>query len=145
MVARGASWNYTSSRWCRKHHFPWWTSIQSQTNCILRPSLNTVRFAHLPTLGPRPNPRHMDFLKSAVASAISQGPPFPYTFGDKVDVDESIWTLYNGTRRVSLPADNWPCSARAYHCGFRRMDRTAASSHSTSRQRRASCRLQRTR
>ncbi|GFP56186.1 N-terminal kinase-like protein [Trichoderma asperellum] len=41
----------------------------------------------------------MDFLKSAVASAISQGPPFPYTFGDKVDVDESIWTLYNGTRR----------------------------------------------
>ncbi|KAH6609635.1 kinase family [Trichoderma cornu-damae] len=41
----------------------------------------------------------MDFLKSAVASAMSQGPPFPYTFGDKVDVDESIWTLYNGTRR----------------------------------------------
>ncbi|KAM0256299.1 hypothetical protein ACHAQJ_005064 [Trichoderma viride] len=41
----------------------------------------------------------MDFLKSAVASAISQGPPFPYSFGDKVDVDESIWTLYNGTRR----------------------------------------------
>ncbi|KAL7799000.1 ARM repeat-containing protein [Trichoderma ceciliae] len=41
----------------------------------------------------------MEFLKSAVASAISQGPPFPYTFGDKVDVDESIWSLYNGTRR----------------------------------------------
>ncbi|KAI0472789.1 ARM repeat-containing protein [Xylariaceae sp. FL0804] len=41
----------------------------------------------------------MDFLKSAVASAISQGPPFPYTFGDKVDVDASIWALYNGTRR----------------------------------------------
>ncbi|KAL7937027.1 armadillo-type protein [Trichoderma chlorosporum] len=41
----------------------------------------------------------MDFLKSAVASAMSQGPPFPYNFGDKVDVDESIWTLYNGTRR----------------------------------------------
>lgn len=47
----------------------------------------------------------MDFLKSAVASAISQGPPFPYTFGDKVDVDESIWTLYNGTRRVSFAAE----------------------------------------
>lgn len=45
----------------------------------------------------------MEFLKSAVASAISQGPPFPYTFGDKVDVDESIWTLYNGTRRVGWP------------------------------------------
>ncbi|KAI0134320.1 armadillo-type protein [Xylariales sp. AK1849] len=41
----------------------------------------------------------MDFLKSAVASAIAKGPPFPYTFGDKVDVDASIWTLYNGTRR----------------------------------------------
>ncbi|KFZ14951.1 hypothetical protein V501_02973 [Pseudogymnoascus sp. VKM F-4519 (FW-2642)] len=41
----------------------------------------------------------MDFLKSAVASAISGGPPFPYSFGDRVDVDDSIWTLYNGTRR----------------------------------------------
>ncbi|XP_044721293.1 kinase [Hirsutella rhossiliensis] len=41
----------------------------------------------------------MDFLKSAVASAIAQGPPFPYSFGDKVDIDESIWTLFNGTRR----------------------------------------------
>ncbi|KAI1635320.1 ARM repeat-containing protein [Biscogniauxia mediterranea] len=48
----------------------------------------------------------MDFLKSAVASAIAQGPPFPYTFGDKVDVDSSIWTLYNGTRR----ADGSNCS-----------------------------------
>jgi hypothetical protein len=45
----------------------------------------------------------MDFLKSAVASAIAKGPPFPYTFGDKVDLDPSIWTLYNGTRRVSHP------------------------------------------
>ncbi|KAJ6443303.1 protein kinase family protein [Purpureocillium lavendulum] len=43
--------------------------------------------------------RPMDFLKSAVASAMAQGPPFPYTFGDKVDVDESVWTLYNGTKR----------------------------------------------
>lgn len=41
----------------------------------------------------------MNFLKSAVASAIAQGPPFPYSFGDKVDIDASIWTLYNGTRR----------------------------------------------
>ncbi|KAI5861155.1 ARM repeat-containing protein [Durotheca rogersii] len=48
----------------------------------------------------------MEFLKSAVASAIAQGPPFPYTFGDKVDVDASIWTLYNGTRR----ADGSNCS-----------------------------------
>ncbi|KAK7419355.1 Nuclear aminoacylation-dependent tRNA export pathway component [Neonectria magnoliae] len=41
----------------------------------------------------------MDFLKSAVASAIAKGPPFPYSFGDIVDIDESIWTLYNGTKR----------------------------------------------
>lgn len=41
----------------------------------------------------------MDFLKSAVASAISKGPPFPYTFGDRVDIDQSIWALFNGTRR----------------------------------------------
>ncbi|KAA8571523.1 hypothetical protein EYC84_001523 [Monilinia fructicola] len=41
----------------------------------------------------------MDFLKSAVASAISKGPPFPYTFGDQVDIDQSIWKLYNGTKR----------------------------------------------
>lgn len=42
----------------------------------------------------------MDFLKSAVASAIAKGPAFPYTFGDRVDIDDSIWTLYNGTRKV---------------------------------------------
>ncbi|EAQ85827.1 hypothetical protein CHGG_07080 [Chaetomium globosum CBS 148.51] len=41
----------------------------------------------------------MDFLKSAVASAMAKGPPFPYNFGDKVDLDPSIWTLHNGTRR----------------------------------------------
>ncbi|KAJ4357647.1 Nuclear aminoacylation-dependent tRNA export pathway component [Didymosphaeria variabile] len=41
----------------------------------------------------------MDFLKSAVASAISKGPAFGYTFGDRVDIDDSIWTLYNGIKR----------------------------------------------
>ncbi|KHN96916.1 protein kinase-like protein [Metarhizium album ARSEF 1941] len=41
----------------------------------------------------------MDFLKNAVASAIATGPPFPYSFGDKVDIDESVFTLYNGTKR----------------------------------------------
>ena len=45
----------------------------------------------------------MDFLKSAVASAISKGPPFPYVFGDRVNLDQSIWTLYNGTRKVGDP------------------------------------------
>ncbi|KAJ4342811.1 Nuclear aminoacylation-dependent tRNA export pathway component [Ascochyta clinopodiicola] len=42
----------------------------------------------------------MDFLKSAVASAISKGyPTWGYTFGDRVDIDDSIWTLHNGTKR----------------------------------------------
>ncbi|KAG6296908.1 hypothetical protein E4U45_005634 [Claviceps purpurea] len=41
----------------------------------------------------------MDFLKNAVASAMASGPPFPYNFGDKVDIDESVFTLYNGTKR----------------------------------------------
>ncbi|KAF2759634.1 ARM repeat-containing protein [Pseudovirgaria hyperparasitica] len=41
----------------------------------------------------------MDFLKSAVASAISKGPAFGYNFGDRVDVEQSIWTLHNGTKR----------------------------------------------
>ncbi|KAG7114878.1 inactive serine/threonine-protein kinase scy1 like [Verticillium longisporum] len=40
----------------------------------------------------------MNFF-SAVASAISQGSPLPYNIGDKVDVDQSIWTLNNGTKR----------------------------------------------
>ncbi|KAH7094432.1 armadillo-type protein [Paraphoma chrysanthemicola] len=41
----------------------------------------------------------MDFLKSAVASAISKGPAFGYTFGDRVDLNDSIWALHNGTKR----------------------------------------------
>jgi len=50
----------------------------------------------------------MDFLKSAVASAISKGPAFGYSFGDRVDIDESVWTLYNGTKRV------WPGLSAAH-------------------------------
>ncbi|GAO17148.1 hypothetical protein UVI_02026760 [Ustilaginoidea virens] len=48
----------------------------------------------------------MDFLKNAVASAMASGPPFPYTFGDKIDIDESVFTLYNGTKRVRGLASN---------------------------------------
>lgn len=44
----------------------------------------------------------MDFLKSAVASAISKDPPFPYKFGDRLTVDQSIWALHNGTKRVCV-------------------------------------------
>ena len=43
----------------------------------------------------------MEFFKSAVASAISKGPPFPYTFGEKIDLEQSIWTLYNGAKKVA--------------------------------------------
>ncbi|KAL9042419.1 MAG: hypothetical protein Q9214_003787 [Letrouitia sp. 1 TL-2023] len=41
----------------------------------------------------------MDFLKSAVASAISKGSQLPYSFGDRVTLEQSIWTLHNGTRK----------------------------------------------
>lgn len=43
----------------------------------------------------------MDFLKSAVASAIAKGSSFPYSLGDRLDSDESIWTLHSATKRVS--------------------------------------------
>ncbi|KAF1922054.1 armadillo-type protein [Ampelomyces quisqualis] len=52
----------------------------------------------------------MDFLKSAVASAISKGPAFGYTFGDRVDLNDSIWTLHNGTKRE----DGSKCSIFAF-------------------------------
>lgn len=54
-----------------------------------------VYYAHIKSI--------MDFLKSAVAS-IAKGPAFPYTFGDRVDIDQAIWTLHNGTRRVRFPS-----------------------------------------
>ncbi|RMJ22040.1 SCY1 protein kinase [Aspergillus sp. HF37] len=41
----------------------------------------------------------MDFLKSAVASAIAKGSSFPYSIGDRVDVSDSIWSLHNATKR----------------------------------------------
>jgi SCY1-like protein 1 len=43
----------------------------------------------------------MDFLKSAVASAIAKGSPLPYSLGDRVDIGDSLWTLNNATKRVS--------------------------------------------
>lgn len=44
----------------------------------------------------------MDFLKSAVASAIAKGPLAGYSIGDRVDIDASIWTLSNCTKRVGI-------------------------------------------
>ncbi|OJJ49608.1 hypothetical protein ASPZODRAFT_128093 [Penicilliopsis zonata CBS 506.65] len=41
----------------------------------------------------------MDFLKSAVASAIAKGSSFPFALGDRVDIGDSLWTLHNATKR----------------------------------------------
>lgn len=45
----------------------------------------------------------MDFLKSTLTSALSKGPPFPYTFLDRVslpgDDSHSVFSLFNGTKR----------------------------------------------
>ena len=66
----------------------------------------------------------MDFLKSAVTSAISKGPPFPYSFGDKVTLGNSIWTLYNGTKRVGATCDicdqelNWVNQEDSSECSI---------------------------
>ena len=47
--------------------------------------------------------RNMEFLKSAVAAVNNvKGPPFPYTFGDQVTLDQSIWKLFNGVKRVGM-------------------------------------------
>lgn len=48
----------------------------------------------------------MDFLKSAVASAIAKSSSFPFTIGDRVDLDASIWTLSNAIKKD----DNSACS-----------------------------------
>ncbi|EXJ96282.1 SCY1 protein kinase [Capronia coronata CBS 617.96] len=41
----------------------------------------------------------MDFLKSAVASAIAKSSSFPVTLGDRIDLGDSIWTLHNGVKK----------------------------------------------
>lgn len=46
----------------------------------------------------------MDFLKSAVASAIAKSSSLPFILEGQVDVEDSLWTLNNATRKVVLPA-----------------------------------------
>jgi len=58
----------------------------------------------------------MDFLKSAVASAIAKSSSFPYTVGDRVDLDASIWTLSNATKKD----DNSPCSVFTFDIAAQR-------------------------
>ncbi|KAL1995000.1 hypothetical protein VTN49DRAFT_1187 [Thermomyces lanuginosus] len=48
----------------------------------------------------------MDFLKSAVASAMAKSSSQPFWLGDRVDIDSSLWTLHNATKRD----DNSNCS-----------------------------------
>ena len=69
--------------------------VQTSYSAVTWLNVVFLQSSSLPTLFPA-----MDFLKSAVASAISKGPPFPYTFGDRLDLDQSFWTLHNGTKRV---------------------------------------------
>ncbi|KAK5936706.1 Nuclear aminoacylation-dependent tRNA export pathway component [Knufia obscura] len=58
----------------------------------------------------------MDFLKSAVASAIAKSSSFPFTIGDRVDLDASIWTLSNATKKD----DNSPCSVFTFDIAAQR-------------------------
>ena len=55
----------------------------------------------------------MDFLKSAVASAIAKGSALPYTIGDRLDNGESIWTMHNATKKVGLSQTASWCGAHA--------------------------------
>ncbi|KAK6499252.1 hypothetical protein TWF506_003879 [Arthrobotrys conoides] len=52
----------------------------------------------------------MEWLKSAAASAVSRGPAFGYSFGDRVDLADSIWALHNGTKKD----DGSKCSIFAF-------------------------------
>jgi hypothetical protein len=80
------------------------TLLPSNRLFLLRPNSLPNR---QPPPGPLASPHpalqqhpHMDFLKSAVASAIAKGSSFPFSLGDRVDIGDSIWTLHNGTKRV---------------------------------------------
>lgn len=42
----------------------------------------------------------MNFLKSAVASIAAQGSAFPYTFSDRVELDSSIFALFDGETKA---------------------------------------------
>jgi hypothetical protein len=94
-----------------RHHVvaPSRVRLQPQAVSVGQPHLSSVKLLdgasqahHFSKQPARVKSADMDFLKSAVASAISKGPAFGYTFGDRVDLNDSIWTLHNGTKRV------WP-------------------------------------
>ncbi|KUM61917.1 hypothetical protein ACN42_g5179 [Penicillium freii] len=52
----------------------------------------------------------MDFLKSAIGSAIAKGGGLPFSLGDRVDIGDSVWALHNGTKRD----DGSACSVFAF-------------------------------
>ncbi|CAG7986553.1 unnamed protein product [Penicillium olsonii] len=53
----------------------------------------------------------MDFLKSAIGSAIAKGGGLPFSLGDKVDIGDSVWSLHNATKRD----DGSDCSVFVFH------------------------------
>lgn len=64
---------------------------------------------------------------------MASGPPFPYSFGDRIDMDDSVWALHNGTKKVrlSLLPRTHELLADLSRAVFRRMDPTVASSRLT--------------
>lgn len=55
----------------------------------------------------------MDFLKSAIGSAIAKGGGLPFSLGDRVDIGDSVWALHNGTKRVRWLFGSFPHAGRA--------------------------------
>ena len=72
----------------------------------------------------------MDYLKSAVASAISKGSSIPYAFGDRVDVDQTVFSLYNGTKKVCFHFEREKYGTLTF--AFRKMAPVVAYSRSIS-------------
>jgi len=61
----------------------------------------------------------MDFLKSAVASAIAKGSSFPFSLGDRIDIGDSIWALHNATKRVWIQSGHLALSLLAWNTRLR--------------------------
>lgn len=117
-IAACCSWSFLDSA-------AWWGQHQHPT-CIFRPRLDLAfcDFCDIDIDTSRPLssdsllvfiacvtscfwPSTMDFLKSAVASAIAKSSSFPYLLHDEVESDNlrpSIWSLFNATKKVCVCA-----------------------------------------
>ena len=103
-----------------RYNRPRLVPVSSRISRGIRPQTHLLIFAPLAPLQARcvctyPPVFAMDFLKSAVASAIAKGSSFPCSLGERVDIGDSIWTLHNATKRVRgsrcflHPKWNQPC------------------------------------